>query len=93
MSWLDSLSEAGGELLDAVSSAGGSWINGTVQNDLAKKQASDPDEARKNQVQGQTADGQPINTQAKGLNTNYLIMGVGVLVLLLLVFMLAKGGK
>ncbi|MDE1333600.1 hypothetical protein [Vibrio aestuarianus] len=93
MSWLDSLSEAGGELLDAVSSAGGSWINGTVQNDLAKKQASDPDEARKNQVQGQTADGQPIHTQSQGLNTNYLIMGVGVLVLLLLVFMLAKGGK
>ncbi|AQM20519.1 MULTISPECIES: hypothetical protein [Vibrio] len=93
MSWLDSLSEAGGELLDAASSAGGSWINGTVQNDLAKKQASDPDEARKSQVQGQTADGQPIHTQAQGLNTNYLIVGVGVLVLLLLVFMLAKGGK
>ena len=93
MSWLDSLTEAGGELVDAVSGAGSTWLQGTVENDLAKKQASDPDEARKNQVEGQTADGQPITTQSSGMNTTYLMVGVGVLVLLALVFLLAKGGK
>ncbi len=93
MSWLDSLTEAGGELVDAVSGAGSTWLQGTVENDIAKKKASDPDEARKSQVQGQTADGQPITTTTSGFNTSYLMIGVGVLVLLVLVFFLAKGGK
>lgn len=93
MSWLDSLTEAGGELVDAVSNAGSTWLQGTVENNLAKDQASDPDVARKSQVEGQTADGQPINTASGGFNSTYLMVGVGVLVLVVLVYLLAKGGK
>lgn len=94
MSWLDSLSEAGGELIDAVSSAGGNWIQGTVQNDLDKKKASNPDEARPAQVEAQTHDGQPIQTPTGGMNTNTLLMiGGGVLLLLILILVLMKGGK
>jgi hypothetical protein len=95
MSWLDAISEAGGELVDAVSDAGSTWIKGVAEADITNKQtASNPDEARPHQVEGQTADGRPLaNHQGGGLNTTYVLMGVGVLVVLLLAMMLMKGKK
>ncbi|CAK4070781.1 MULTISPECIES: hypothetical protein [Vibrio] len=94
MSWLDAISEAGGELVDAVSDAGSTWIKGVAQNDIDNKQtASNPDEARPHQVEGQTADGRPLVSHQGGMNTTYIVMGVGALIVLLLVVMLMKGGK
>ena len=91
MSWLDSLSEAGGELLDSVTSAGGSWITGSVENDLSKQQASDPDEARKSQVEGQTADGQPLAVPSQGLFSNpMLLMGAAMVFGLVVVLLVMK---
>ncbi|ELS8947703.1 hypothetical protein [Vibrio furnissii] len=92
MSWLDSLSEAGGELLGAVSEAGGKWINGTAENDVKKQQASNPDEARKEQVQGQTPDGRPI-TQAPAFQLTPVMIGAGVSLLLVVLVIVLKGGK
>lgn len=94
MSWLDAISEAGGELVDAVSDAGSTWVKGVAENDIANKQtASNPDTARPHQVEGQTADGRPLVSNQGGMNTTYIVMGVGALVLLTLAMMLMKGKK
>lgn len=93
MSWLDALSDAGGELLGAVSQAGGSWINGMAENDLKKQQASNPDEARKEQVQGQTADGRPLTPAAPTFNITPVMMWAGIGLLLVVLLIIFKGGK
>lgn len=89
MNWLDSLLETGGELISSVYEEGGSWIEGAVD----KFTSSDPDEARKKQVDGQTADGRPINQGLFGVGGSPYLMIVGVIVVLLLAFLLIKGGK
>ncbi|ENN9978994.1 hypothetical protein ACAS46_000596 [Vibrio vulnificus] len=95
MSWLDKLSDAGGELLNAVTEAGGTWINAAVELDVNKKQQSDPDEARKVEVQGQTANGQPLypNYLIQPSMDNVKVFGALFIAFLLVVFLIVQGKR
>ncbi|MCF8779937.1 hypothetical protein LZU85_14115 [Vibrio sp. IRLE0018] len=96
MSWLDKLSDAGGELLNAATDAGGAWLNGTVERSLDKKSQSNPDEARKNEVQGQTASGQPLhptNHLIQPSMDNVKVFGALIVAFMLVVFLIVQGKR
>ncbi|KJR21422.1 hypothetical protein BOO91_16915 [Vibrio navarrensis] len=96
MSWLDKLSDAGGELLNAVTDASGNWLNGAVEQSLDKKPQSNPDEARKTEVQGQTADGQPLQTPNALIQPsmdNIKVFGALFIAFMLVVFLIVQGKR
>ncbi|EEW09189.1 hypothetical protein [Vibrio mimicus] len=90
LSWLEQLTDSGGELLNAVTGAGSSWLNGWVEHDISKKQ-SDLDAARQNQVEGQTADGQPLGNRLMQPTMNHWMAFGGLfLAFVLVVFLITQ---
>ncbi|TQQ69570.1 hypothetical protein [Vibrio cholerae] len=90
LSWLEQLTDNGGELLNAVTGAGSTWLNGLAEFDITKKK-SDLDAARQNQVEGQTADGQPLGGQYYLPSSgHWMALGGLFLAFLLVVFLITQ---
>ncbi|ELJ8507873.1 MULTISPECIES: hypothetical protein [Vibrio] len=89
-SWLEQLTDSGGELLNAVTGAGSTWLNGLAEFDITKKK-SDLDAERQNQVEGQTADGQPLgNRLIQPTMNNWVAFGGLFLAFVLVVFLITQ---
>ncbi|MDV6251070.1 hypothetical protein [Vibrio sp. EA2] len=91
----DGILESGGELLTDVTDIGTDWLGVKVQNEAKRVESSNPDEQRKHNNDYQQPTGEPVGTSAvAGLTQTQLMLGaVLLLVLLLLVFYVAKGKK
>ncbi|MFW8632149.1 hypothetical protein [Vibrio natriegens] len=91
----DGFLETGGELLTDVTDIGTDWLSNKLQHEADRVESSNPDEQRQNNNDYQQPTGEPVNTSAMaGVSTTHLMLGAVLLVmLLLLVFYVAKGKK
>ncbi|WP_243978179.1 hypothetical protein [Vibrio natriegens] len=91
----DGFLETGGELLTDVTDIGTDWLSNKLQHEADRVESSNPDKQREHNNDYQQPTGEPVNTSAlAGVTTTHLMLGAVLLVmLLLLVFYVAKGKK
>ena len=87
----DDWGETLGGITDSIISGGESWVDGWFANETNKVKEAAPEQQRPKEEPARQPDGQPINYQPLTSTNMMLMIGGGMVVLVVFMFLMTRG--